>query len=205
MNSTENGLQNRERFCPRNNPIRAVREHLYGVVGLHDTVRILASSAFIGTDTHAGRNALIGLVLFNHIMVIGNTKPLAVNLDRIDGHPQRVTGRALRFLCDRPSVPRHQERSNRNGKCQRRQNKMPIHHFTSKGSRPSNASTETSKKSAMRVKSHKVNGRVPHILLETVCSYIPRAAARSRCVTRFCWSKYRTFAAILTFLAKLTY
>lgn len=148
MNSTENGLQNRERICPRNNPIRAVREHLYGVVGLHDTVRILASPAFIGTDTHAGKNALISLVLFNHIMVIGNTKPLAVNLDRIDAHPQRVTGLALRFLCDRPSVPRHQERSNRNGKCQRRQNKMPIHHFTSKGSRPRSTSDGTPKCSA---------------------------------------------------------
>lgn len=148
MNSTENGLQNRERFCPRNNPIRAVREHLYGVVGLHDTVRILASPAFIGTDTHAGKNALIGLVLFNHIMVIGNTKPLAVNLDRIDGHSQRVTGLALRFLCDRPSVPRHQERSNRNGKCRRRQNKVPIHHFTSNGARPRSTSDATLKCSA---------------------------------------------------------
>lgn len=56
----------------------------------------------------------------------------------------------------------------------------------------------------MRVKSRKVNGRVPHILLEKVCSCIPRAAARSRCVTRFCRSKHRAFAVTLTFLAKLT-
>lgn len=173
MNSTENGLQNRERFCPRNNPIRAVREHLYGVVGLHDTVRILASPVFIGTDTHTGKNALIGLVLFNHIMVIGNTKPLAVNLDRIDGHPQRVTGLALRFLCDRPSVPRHQERSNRNGKCQRRQNKMPIHYFTSNGFRPSSESTETSKKSAIRETSRSVK-QLPESFCDTAEVVKPR-------------------------------
>ena len=183
MNSTENGLQNRERICPRNNPIRAVREHLYSVVGLHDTVRILASPAFIGTDTHAGKNALIGLVLFNHIMVIGNTKPLAVNLDRIDGHPQRVTSLALRFLCDRPSVPRHQERSNRNGKCQRRQNKMPIHHFTTNGARPSTKSTETSKKSAIRDTSRNVKFERPWNLSLMACSETPSSCARSRCVT----------------------
>lgn len=183
MNSTENGLQNRERFCPRNNPIRAVREHLYSVVGLHDTVRILASPAFIGTDTHAGKNALIGLVLFNHIMVIGNTKPLAVNLDRIDGHSQRVTGLALRFLCDRPSVPRHQERSNRNGKCRRRQNKVPIHYFTSNGARPSTKSVETSKKSAIRDTSRSVKFFRPRSLFDNACSLIPTESASSRCVT----------------------
>lgn len=182
MNSTENGLQNRERFCPRNNPIRAVREHLYGVVGLHDTVRILASPAFIGTDTHAGKNALIGLVLFNHIMVIGNTKPLAVNLDRIDGHPQRVTGLALRFLCDRPSVPRHQERSNRNGKCQRRQNKVPIHHFTSNGARPRSTSALTCKSSASSFISFALKAIRPVHFCETVDREQRNISATSACV-----------------------
>ena len=92
-------------------------------------------------------------------------------------------GLALRFLCDRPSVPRHQERSNRNGKCQRRQNKVPIHYFTPNGSRPSTRSVETSKKSAMRDTSRNVKFERPWNLSLMACSETPSSCARSRCVT----------------------
>lgn len=115
-------------------------------------------------------------------MVIGNTKPLAVNFDRIDGHSQRVTGLALRFLCDRPSVPRHQERSNRNGKCRRRQNKVPIHHFTSNGARPRSTSALTCKSSASSFISFALKAIRPVHFCETVDREQRNISATSACV-----------------------
>lgn len=111
MNSTENGLQNRENFFPRNNPIRAVREDLDRIIGRRHAIMIDIANAM----KVAGKpNVFPILKQSDNLVIVGQANMLPLRLDGIDRPGLRMFGDILGTLGQTMGAHGNNQRGNRN-------------------------------------------------------------------------------------------